>query len=273
MTDLYAVFGNPIAHSRSPAIHTAFARQTGQDLRYEARQVALDRFREAVADFAAAGGRGANVTLPFKEQACALADRRSARAEAAGAANTLVFTADGIAADNTDGVGLLRDLTDRLHCPLAGRRLLLAGAGGAARGVLLPLLEARPAALVIANRNATRARALAATFAGHGPVSGCGYPDLAGRFDLVINATSASLADAGIPLRPEHYAEGSLAYDMAYGKGMTPFLATARAAGARIADGLGMLVEQAAASFVLWRGVQPDTAPVYAQLRRDVPAP
>ncbi|HMM73297.1 MAG TPA: shikimate dehydrogenase, partial [Rhodocyclaceae bacterium] len=191
-----------------------------------------------------------------KEQAGALADRRSARAEAAGAANTLVFTADGIAADNTDGVGLLRDLTDRLHCPLAGRRLLLAGAGGAARGVLLPLLEARPAALVIANRNATRARALAAAFADHGPVSGCGYPDLAGHFDLVINATSASLA-----------------YDMAYGKGMTPFLATARAAGARIADGLGMLVEQAAASFVLWRGVQPDTAPVYAQLRRDVPAP
>ncbi|NMG73888.1 shikimate dehydrogenase [Aromatoleum diolicum] len=273
--DRYAVIGNPISHSKSPAIHAAFAAQTGQSLTYEALLGPLDAFAATVAQFRAAGGRGMNVTVPFKLEAFALARRHSPRAQAAGAVNTLVFDADGIFGDNTDGAGLVRDLTHNLDCPLAARRILLLGAGGAARGVLLPLLAARPARLTLANRTVARAEALVADFAqraGDAPLDACGFADLAGRqFDVVINATAASLADEAPPLPPGLYAPGALAYDMMYGRGDTPFLAAARADGAaRLTDGLGMLVEQAAESFLLWRGVRPDTTPVLADLRRQI---
>jgi len=269
--DRYAVIGHPIAHSKSPRIHAEFARQTGQALRYEALLAPLDGFAACVEAFRAGGGRGANVTVPFKLEAHALADRLSERAAAAGAVNTLSFDDDGtIRGDNTDGAGLVRDLTANLACPLRGRRLLLLGAGGAARGVILPLLDEAPASLTIANRTAEKALALAAAFdGGASPVRGCGLDALAGqRFDLVINATAASLADRAPELPTGLYAAGALAYDMMYGKGDTPFMAAAAADGAAFrADGLGMLVEQAAESFRLWRGVEPDTAPVLAMLR------
>ncbi|HRP23738.1 shikimate dehydrogenase [Thauera sp.] len=273
--DRYAVVGNPIAHSRSPQIHAAFARQTGQALRYDALLAPVDGFARTVADFRARGGRGLNVTVPFKLEAFALATRRTPRAEMAGAVNTLAFEADAILGDNTDGAGLVRDLEGNLGFALAGCRILLLGAGGACRGALLPLLASQPAALTIANRSVAKAAALAALFApeaGAASLDACGFDALAGRrFDLVINATSASLSGALPPLPPGLYAEGALAYDMMYGRGDTPFMAAARADGAaRIADGLGMLVEQAAESFALWRGVRPDTAAVLAELRRQI---
>ncbi len=264
MTDRYAVIGNPIAHSRSPRIHALFAAQTGQDLTYEAILAPLDGFAATLQAFAAAGGRGVNVTVPFKEEAWRLAGRRSPRAEAAGAANTLSFDGDGIAADNTDGAGLVRDLSDNLGITLAGKRILLLGAGGAARGVILPLQDAKPAELTIANRTADKAVALAATFPG---TAGCGFPALAGRsYDVVINATSAGLADAALPLADELFAPGCVAYEMVYGR-ETPFMAQARRSGVRVADGLGMLVEQAAEAFFVWRGIRPDTAPVLREMR------
>ena len=275
--DHYAVVGNPIAHSKSPWIHAAFARQTGQALVYQTLLAPLDGFEQSVTAFRIGGGRGLNVTVPFKLEAFALANHHTPRAEAAGAVNTLAFGPDGILGDNTDGAGLVRDLSFNLHCPLAGRRILLLGAGGATRGVLLPLLTSLPASLTIANRTASKAIALAERFiphAGRARVDGCGFEELAGRrFDLVINATAASLADELPPLPPGLYAEGALAYDMMYGRGQTPFLRAALADGAaRVADGLGMLVEQAAESFALWRGVRPDSAPVLAELRRLVEA-
>ena len=269
MTDRYAVIGHPIAHSKSPLIHAAFARQCGQDIVYEAILAPLDGFRAAVAAFRAAGGKGLNVTLPFKPEALKLADKPTERARLAGAANTLRFDQDGVFADNTDGVGLVRDLM-RLGQDLPGRRVLILGAGGAARGVILPLLEAQPACVAIANRTASKAQALAREFSPFGaPIAG-GFDDFAGgAFDLVINATSASLGGEGLALPAGLFAPGALAYDMAYGKGETPFLAAARRLGAaRLADGLGMLVEQAAESFFLWRGVRPQTAPVLAMLRK-----
>lgn len=268
MTDRYAVIGHPIAHSKSPAIHTAFARQTGQDIVYEAILAPLDGFAAAVAAFRAAGGKGMNVTVPFKLEALALADEPSERARLAGAANTLRFDADGMFADNTDGVGLVRDLAGRLGVVLAGRRVLILGAGGAARGVILPLLEEKPALAAIANRTPEKAAALAARFASFGNLAAGGFDDFAGgAFDVVINATSASLGGAGLALPTGLFAPGALAYDMVYGQGETPFLRAARRLGAaRVADGLGMLVEQAAESFFLWRGVRPETAPVLAML-------
>jgi len=277
MSDRYAVFGNPIAHSKSPRIHAMFAAQTGQTLTYEAILAPRDGFAASVAAFRREGGRGANVTVPFKEQACALSDRLSARAEAAGAVNTLTFEADAVLGDNTDGVGLVNDLAGNLGLDLAGRRILLMGAGGAARGVLLPLLEKAPAELFIVNRTAAKAEELVAQAsllacrqdAGAtrpARLSGGGYEALTGRFDLVINATAASLAGDLPPLPAGVFAAGALAYDMMYGTD-TPFLAFARGAGARCADGLGMLVEQAAEAFFLWRGVRPQTAPVIALLR------
>ena len=273
MSDRYAVIGNPVAHSKSPRIHAVFAGLTLQDMTYEAILAPVDGFEPAVRAFIAAGGRGLNVTVPFKLQAYALAQTRSPRAEAAKAVNTLIFSPSGIHGDNTDGVGLVADLTRNLGVPLAGRRVLLLGAGGAARGVLLPLLEQRPALLRLANRTADKAHALRAEFAARAAacrLEAGGFAELAGQeFDLVINATAASLADEAPPLPLPHglYAAGSLAYDMVYGR-ETPFLAAARAQGAaRLADGLGMLVEQAAESFFLWRGVRPPTAPVLAQLR------
>jgi shikimate dehydrogenase len=263
MTDRYAVFGHPIAHSKSPQIHAAFARQTGQDMSYEAILAPRDGFAASVADFVAAGGRGANVTVPFKEEAYKLASRLSPRAQRAGAVNTLLFD-DGILGDNTDGAGLVADLTRNLHCALAGKRILLVGAGGAARGVIDPLLEQSPAELVIANRTIGRAQELAMLF-GRG-IRACGFDAIDTPFDLVINATAASLAGELPPLSPRIVTAGTLAYDMMYGRD-TPFLAFARSHGSATADGLGMLVEQAAEAFYLWRGVRPDTAPVIASLR------
>jgi shikimate dehydrogenase len=270
MTDRYAVIGHPIAHSKSPLIHAAFARQTGQDLSYERVLGSLDDFAGDVRRFFAAGGRGLNVTVPFKEQAWAVAERRSPRAESAGAVNTLTPLPDGvIAGDNTDGLGLVRDLAVNHGFGFAGRRVLLLGAGGAARGVLRPLLETRLAALVIANRTAARALELAAAAKGLGPVSGCGLKALAGqRFDLIINATSAGLAGEVPPLPEDCLAEGGWTYDMLYGDEPTPFCRWGLARGAALVlDGLGMLVEQAAESFAIWRGVRPDTRPVIALLR------
>jgi shikimate dehydrogenase len=274
MTDRYCVFGNPIGHSRSPAIHARFAAQCGQDLSYEAVLAPLDGFAATVAQFVAAGGKGANVTVPFKEEAFRLSTRRSARAERAGAVNTLAFDESGIFGDNTDGAGLVRDIAVNLGVSLAGQRILLLGAGGAARGVIAPLLAGRPASLFIANRSADKAAALACEFADLAAVDAGSFGKIAGcSFDIVINATSASLAGASLPLLPGIFAAGSLAYDMMYGKGETPFLAQAREEGAvLLADGLGMLVEQAAEAFLVWRGVRPDTAPVLAELRRQLTA-
>jgi len=264
MTDRYAVFGHPIAHSKSPLIHADFAQETGQDMTYEAVLAPLDGFAASVTQFVAMGGRGANVTVPFKEEAFRLASRLSLRAQRAGAVNTLSFEADGIVGDNTDGAGLVADLTRNLHCALAGKRILLLGAGGAARGVIEPLLEQQPAALVIANRTVSRAQELANLF-GRG-VRACGFDAADTPFDLVINATAASLAGELPPLSPRVFAAGALAYDMMYGHD-TPFLSFARTHGAATADGLGMLVEQAAEAFHVWRGIRPDTAPVIAALR------
>lgn len=278
MSDLYAVFGNPVAHSKSPAIHAAFAAATAQELMYAARLAPIDGFSRAIADFVAAGGKGANVTVPFKEEACRLSTRLSERAARAGAVNTLLFTADGIFGDNTDGAGLVRDITHNLGFALAGRSILLLGAGGAARGVIAPLLAGKPAALFIANRHADKAQALAATFADLAAVADCrlaagDFAACGGQaFDLVINATSASLSGQALALPAGIFAPGSLAYDMMYGKGETPFLQQARQQGAgRLADGLGMLVEQAAEAFFVWRGVRPATAALLASLRRDLP--
>ncbi|MDP3420202.1 MAG: shikimate dehydrogenase, partial [Thiobacillus sp.] len=256
MTDRYAVFGHPIAHSKSPQIHATFARQTGQDMTYEAILAPKDGFADSVAAFIAAGGRGANVTVPFKEDAFRLAGRLSPRAERAGAVNTLRFDADGILGDNTDGAGLVADLTRNLGCVLAGKRVLLLGAGGAARGVIDPLLDQQPAEVVIANRTVSRAQDVAALF-GRG-VSASGFDALDTPFDLIINATAASLVGELPPLSPRVFTPATLAYDMMYGRD-TPVLDFARSLGAVTADGLGMLVEQAAEAFYLWRGVRPDT--------------
>jgi shikimate dehydrogenase len=269
MTDRYAVIGNPIAHSKSPAIHTAFARQCGQDLIYEAILGPLDGFAAAVDAFRAAGGRGMNVTVPFKLTALDLADKPTERARLAGAANTLRFDADGIFGDNTDGIGLVRDIRDRLGFTLRGRRILILGAGGAARGVVLPLLEEQPTQLAIANRSVDKAVALKAQFAPCGDLAVGNFTDFAnGGFDLVINATSVSLGTERLPLPVGLFAPGALAYDMVYGKGATPFMADALRLGAtQVVDGLGMLVAQAAESFFLWRGVRPDTRPVLKTLQ------
>jgi len=268
--DRYAVMGNPIAHSKSPQIHRLFARQTGQSISYEAILVQKDRFGEAVADFLAAGGKGLNVTVPFKQQAWQLADESSSRARRAGAVNTLMARSDGtLFGDNTDGTGLVRDLTVNLVINLTGKRILMMGAGGAARGVLEPLLAEQPSALVIANRTAERAEELARVFADLGDLRGCGFPVLAGeRFDLVINATAAGLRGE-VPELPEGViGPQTCCYDMVYSSGPTAFMQYAQARGARCAfDGLGMLVEQAAESFRLWRGVSPRTAPVIELLR------
>ena len=270
MTDQYAVFGNPIGHSKSPIIHSAFARQTGQDMTYKSILAPLDGFDDAVEAFIAAGGRGANVTVPFKQEAFQLVTRLTPRAELAGAANTLIFDGDEIIGDNTDGVGLLRDITINLGYPVAGKRVLLLGAGGASRGVVGPLLEAGLSSLTIANRTVPRAKIVAERFAHLGPVVGCGYDELAGQsFDIVINATSASLSGS-MPALPEGiFAPGSLAYKMMYGMGDTPFRIFAREQGAGlISEGLGMLVEQAAESFFDWRGVRPEVRPVMELLQR-----
>jgi shikimate dehydrogenase len=265
MADRYAVIGHPVAHSKSPWIHAEFARQTRQDLEYARIEAPLDGFERTVEEFRAAGGSGANITLPFKERAFVYCkDAVTDRARAVGVVNTLVFESGKLRGDNTDGVGLLRDLAANLGRTIAGARVLLMGAGGAAQGVLAPLMEAGARRLVVANRSADKARALARRY---GASLGCGYEELRGeQFDLLINATSAGLAGEAPPLPAGVFARGALAYDMVYGRD-TPFLALARHAGAAAHDGSGMLVEQAAESFFVWRGVRPDTAPVLAALQ------
>ncbi|RFP12042.1 MULTISPECIES: shikimate dehydrogenase [unclassified Duganella] len=268
--DRYCVFGNPIAHSKSPEIHAAFAAQTGQELSYEKRLAPVDGFAAAVQAFIAEGGKGANVTVPFKLDAVKVAQALTIRARAAGAVNTLHFTEDGIVGDNTDGAGLVADIVNNAGVQIIGKRVLLLGAGGAARGVVLPILEHRPAQLVIANRTVATAEALVEQFAalgGEGVVSACGYGKIEGAFDIVINATSASLSAELPPVPASVFAPGSLAYDMMYGASPTVFLQFAGQHGARLRDGLGMLVEQAAEAFSLWRGVQPATAEVLQSLR------
>lgn len=273
MVDKYAVLGNPIAHSKSPVIHEAFAKQTQQNMSYERILAPLDGFAATVQDLIAKGYKGVNVTVPFKFEAYTLADERSIRALSAGAANTLIFDAQHIAADNTDGAGLVRDVEQNLNVPLSGKRVLLLGAGGAAEGVLQPLLAANPALLVIANRTLDKALAMAAkagtsaTSPTRINVTGCTFNDLQHQqFDVVINATSAGLTDTALPIPDAVFADGCLAYDMMYGR-ETPFMAQARAHGAQVADGLGMLVEQAAEAFYLWRGVRPQTQPVIEMMR------
>jgi shikimate dehydrogenase len=268
--DRYAVVGNPVAHSRSPQIHEAFARETRQDMSYGRLLAPLDGFAETVQRFAAEGGKGLNVTVPFKLEALAIARSASDRAKAAGAANTLKREGDGWYADNTDGAGIVRDLTANLDVALAGRDVLVLGAGGAARGIIVPMLGEKVRSLVVSNRTAQKAQALAAAFASRGPIEAARPDALRERtFDVVINATSAGLGgEAAWPWHGGLFRPGAFAYDMVYGDGSTMFVRWAREQGAaRAADGLGMLVEQAAESFYLWRGVRPSTRPVFALLR------
>ena len=270
MSDKYAVFGNPIKHSKSPAIHAAFAAQCGQDIQYRAVRVETGDFPRAARCFFEAGGSALNVTVPFKEEAFAFADRLSPRAARAGAVNTLTRGEDGgIAGDTTDGIGLVRDMVANLGWQLQGRRILLLGAGGAARGVMEPLLRERPAGLVVANRTAARAEALVADFSDLGSVAGGGYECLEGQqFDLLINATSSGLQGEMPPLPDSLLTERSCCYDMVYGPEPTPFMRwAAQHAAWAVADGLGMLVEQAAEAFYIWRRVRPTTQPVIVQMR------
>ena len=276
MTDQYAVIGNPIAHSKSPLIQKIFAVQTGQDVNYEAILAPLDGFATTVERLRKEDYKGCNVTVPFKYQAFLLATKHSGRAEAARAVNTLNFDGDEVFGDNTDGVGLVTDIKRNLNFDFSGKSVLLVGAGGAAWGVLLPLLHEHPIRLVISNRTVAKAEEAAqilhSRFGEHinnstGFVAKS-FPDLAGEsFDLAINATSSGLSDEMPSLPPGIFAPGALAYDMMYGK-KTPFMEFARAQGAAtVSDGLGMLVEQAAEAFFIWRGVRPDTAPVLVKLR------
>lgn len=259
MTDRYAVIGNPIRHSKSPQIHQAFARDAGIDLEYTSIEAPPGGFLEAVRSFRERGGLGLNVTAPFKLDAYALADRRSDRAEAAGSANTLKL-GPSVEADNFDGIGLVRDIEINLGYSIARRRLLVLGAGGAARGIVHPLLSRGPTELVVVNREPSRARDIADRM-GDADVRAGGYDVIGDEgFDVVINATSASMRGELPPAGSTIFRTGGLAYDLAYGLGATPFLALARSAGVqRLADGVGMLVEQAAESFAWWRGIRPDT--------------
>jgi shikimate dehydrogenase len=265
MTDQYAVIGSPIGHSKSPPIHAEFARQTGQDLVYTALEAPRGGFSSVVDMFRANGGKGLNVTMPFKGDAFAYATEFTDRARITQSVNTLTFDGKRVAADTADGAGIVRDIQQNMGFAIRGRRVLLLGAGGAVRSVLLTILEQQPAEVVIANRTVEKALALQRQYAGHGfKVRAGGYPDVRGEsFELVISGTSASLTNDLPPLPPEVFAPSSLAYDMVYGKGVTRFLAFARDHGAaQLADGLGMLVEVAAESFYVWRGVRPDTRAV-----------
>jgi shikimate dehydrogenase len=276
--DRYVVAGNPVAHSQSPFIHARFAEQTGQPLTYDRLLCPLDGFEHAVRGFAQAGGRGCNITMPFKANAWRMAARVSERAAMAEACNLLRFDAQGSwFADNTDGVGLVRDIELNARRALAGARVLMLGAGGAAAGALGPLLQARPAELVVANRSVDKAQALAGRHASLAVAEGvalraAGLDGCGAAFDVVINATASSLKDAAVPVSAKVLKPGALALDMAYGNSAAAYLAWADAHGAIGRDGLGMLVEQAAEAFFVWRGVRPDTAPVLAALLRRVEA-
>jgi shikimate dehydrogenase len=274
--DRYAVIGNPVMHSRSPMIHAAFAAQTDLPLQYGRIESPIDGFADTVRRFAAGGGRGCNVTLPFKFEAFALCPRTTPRAQRAGAANTLRFDTEGWWADNTDGVGLVRDIEVNASFALTGRRLLLLGAGGAAAGVLGLLIESRPAEIVIANRTLARGEALAERHAdwahAHGVRLLSRPLDAPGTgFQVLINASASSLAGSGAPpVAAATVAEGALAVDLMYGAAARPFVRWAQAQRAIGRDGLGMLVEQAAEAFLAWRGVRPQTAPVLKMLREQV---
>ncbi len=277
-SDFYCVMGHPVEHSRSPWIHARFAELTGEKLRYERRLVALDGFAQAVHDFAATGGRGCNVTVPFKLEAAALASHRSERVLLAGAANTLSFSSGAIVADNTDGLGLVADITRNAGFEIAGRDVLLLGAGGAGAGALGPLLACGPRQVVVANRTLAKAQALVAAHAALAAQHGCqlqaSTPQaLVNDFDLLINASASSLAGAEVPVAASVLRPGALAYDMMYGTAAQGFLDWASTHGAQGRDGLGMLVEQAAEAFAIWRGVRPPSAPVLAELRALLTAP
>ena len=270
--DQYQVLSNPIKHSKSPAIHKVFADETAQDMEYSAQLVAEDDFEAYVQDFFSRhgkGGKGLNITVPFKQRAFALAKHPSAAASLAEAANTLWCNADGeLCADNTDGVGMVRDITANLAGSLAGKRVLILGAGGAVRGVLEPVLAQKPSELVIANRTVSKAQDLADAVQHLGNVSACGFTEVTGQFDWIINGTSASLSGDLPPLPAGILASGARTYDMMYGAEPTVFSQWAKQQGAVQADdGLGMLVEQAAESFTIWRGVRPQTQQLLADLR------
>ncbi len=271
MSDKYCVIGNPIGHSRSPDIHAEFAAQTGQDIVYERVLAPLDGFAGTVRGLIESGYRGANVTVPFKLEAAAIATRLEERARLAGAVNTLRFENGEIVGDNTDGPGLVADIVRNAGVPLAGKRVLLLGAGGAARGVILPILQHGPSTIVIANRTRATADALVSQFAAQlahpGQVSACGFEDIGAAFDVVINATSASLSAAMPPVPAIAFCQDTLALDMMYAKMPSPFMEFAASHGATTRDGLGMLVEQAAEAFAIWRGVRPQTATLLEQMR------
>jgi shikimate dehydrogenase len=269
MTDRYCVIGNPVAHSKSPWIHAEFARLTKQSMSYEAQLCPVDEFNNVARDFFAAGGLGCNITVPFKENAWQLAEVRSRRAEKAGAVNTLLKGKDGrLYGDNTDGVGLVRDLLQNANYSLKNRRVLMLGAGGAVRGVLGPLLAEQPAELVLANRSHEKAERLVSVFSEDGLIQALPFSDLTGKkFDLIINGTSASLQGDLPPLPADIFVDGALAYDMMYGADPTIFMSWAAATGTEVRDGLGMLVEQAAEAFFIWRQQRPPTASVLNALR------
>ncbi len=268
MTDHYAVIGNPIEHSKSPFIHSSFAHATHQSIAYNRLLAPLDGFVDVVQAFRFGGGLGMNVTAPFKMQAYDMATDRLERAKLAGAANAMKFEGDRIYVDNFDGIGLVHDIQQNLGYPLKGKRVLLLGAGGAAHGLLLPCLMEEPAEVVIANRHIDRAAELAMHYDEQWKVIGCGFADIPHEpYDIILNSTSASMRGESLPLRSEIFGPNTLAYELVYGKGLTPFLRQAREAGAgKLVDGVGMLVEQAAEAFKWWRGLRPDTRAVIDQL-------
>jgi len=270
--DDYAVMGNPIAHSKSPSIHTLFAEQTQQSILYTAIHVDLEGFKQAVGNFTAAGGKGLNITVPFKQEAWNLVTERSERAERAGAVNTIKVEDDHLFGDNTDGVGLVNDLTINHSIELKNKKILLMGAGGAARGVLIPLLKQNPTSLFVANRTPDRAKDLASDFSDAGNISGGGYDAISDlTFDVVINATAASLQGDLPPLPDALLNDNACCYDMMYAAKPTPFMIWATEHNAtKVLDGLGMLVEQAAESFNIWRDVKPETKLVIEKLRKEL---
>ena len=271
--DRYAVMGNPIAHSKSPRIHTLFAEQTNQKIEYTAIQVDIGGFAHAVGNFQVSGGKGLNITVPFKEEAWAYVDKRTERAELAGAVNTIKFERDQVLGDNTDGVGLVNDLMQNHGLDLQNKKILIMGAGGAVRGVVAPILEQQPEKITIANRTVDKAVALADIFKDHGNITGCGYDDLQESFDIIINGTAASLTGDLPPLPVSCLTLDSFCYDMMYGAEPTVFMNWAYTHGvSRCSDGLGMLVSQAAESFYIWRGIKPDVVKVIEQIRKEIKA-
>ncbi len=272
MTDLYAVMGNPINHSKSPQIHSEFAEQTAQDIVYSAMQVPLDGFETAVKNFFTKSGKGLNITVPFKEQAFKVADKLTIRAQTAQAVNTLILQEDGtILGDNTDGAGLVGDLISNHKVALKGQRILVIGAGGAVRGILQPFLSEQPQSIIVVNRTFEKAQTLAKSFNEFGNISACEFEQLDEPFDVIINGTSASLSGELPPIPACVIGSQTVVYDMMYGKELTPFLQWSQKNGAaKVLDGLGMLVGQAAVSFKLWRNKQPDSQAVLLNMRKQL---